>query len=92
MSDFYLSAKCIFGPLVLQWYAMKSLVQCWSLFVCFDSRYVDYVRHLWTSRPPLDDTQAFESPFYDYLQIPLQPLADNLESNTYEVFEQDPVK
>jgi protein arginine N-methyltransferase 5 len=53
---------------------------------------VDYVRHLWTSRPPLDDTQAFESPFYDYLQIPLQPLADNLESNTYEVFEQDPVK
>jgi protein arginine N-methyltransferase 5 len=50
------------------------------------------VRHLWTSRPPLDDTQAFESPFYDYLQIPLQPLADNLESNTYEVFEQDPVK
>jgi hypothetical protein len=55
-------------------------------------RYVDYVRHLWTSRPPLDDTQAFESPFYDYLQIPLQPLADNLESNTYEVFEQDPVK
>jgi protein arginine N-methyltransferase 5 len=71
---------------------MKSLVQCWSLFVCFDSRYVDYVRHLWTSRPPLDDTQAFESPFYDYLQIPLQPLADNLESNTYEVFEQDPVK
>lgn len=45
-------------------------------------RYVDYIRHLWTSRPPLDETQAFESPFYDYLQIPLQPLADNLESNT----------
>ena len=62
---------------------------CWFLNAC---RYVDYVRHLWTSRPPLDDPQAFESPFYDYLQIPLQPLADNLESNTYEVFEQDPVK
>ena len=25
-------------------------------------------------------------------QIPLQPLADNLESQTYEVFEKDPVK
>jgi hypothetical protein len=26
------------------------------------------------------------------IQIPLQPLADNLESQTYEVFEKDPVK
>lgn len=28
----------------------------------------------------------------DYLQAPLQPLADNLESQTYEAFEKDPVK
>lgn len=28
----------------------------------------------------------------DQLQIPLQPLADHLESVTYEVFEKDPVK
>lgn len=28
----------------------------------------------------------------DYLQAPLQPLADDLESSTYETFEQDPVK
>jgi hypothetical protein len=26
------------------------------------------------------------------VQVPLQPLADNLESQTYEVFEKDPVK
>ena len=26
------------------------------------------------------------------MQVPLQPLADNLESQTYEVFEKDPVK
>ena len=36
--------------------------------------------------------EAFESPYYDYLQSPLQPLMDNLESQTYEVFEKDPVK
>jgi len=36
--------------------------------------------------------EQFESPFYDYLQIPLQPLGDNLESQTYETFEKDPVK
>eukprot|EP00124_Ichthyophonus_hoferi_P000328 Ihof_evm24s11 gene=Ihof_evmTU24s11 len=30
--------------------------------------------------------------YEDYLQAPLQPLMDNLESGTYEVFEKDPVK
>lgn len=30
--------------------------------------------------------------YEDYLQSPLQPLMDNLESQTYEVFEKDPVK
>eukprot|EP01059_Diplonema_ambulator_P035271 TRINITY_DN8230_c0_g1_i1.p1 TRINITY_DN8230_c0_g1~~TRINITY_DN8230_c0_g1_i1.p1 ORF type:complete len:625 (+),score=264.68 TRINITY_DN8230_c0_g1_i1:44-1918(+) len=33
-----------------------------------------------------------ETPYFDYLQAPLQPLMDNLESQTYEVFEKDPVK
>lgn len=28
----------------------------------------------------------------DYLQAPLQPLMDNLENDTYEGFERDPVK
>lgn len=28
----------------------------------------------------------------DYLQHPLQPLADNLDTHTYNVFEKDPVK
>ena len=34
----------------------------------------------------------FESPYYDFLQAPLQPLMDNLESETYETFEKDPIK
>ncbi len=29
--------------------------------------------------------------YEDFLQSPLQPLMDNLESGTYEVFEKDPV-
>lgn len=30
--------------------------------------------------------------FVDYLQTPLQPLADHLEASTYAVFEEDPCK
>ena len=33
-----------------------------------------------------------EAAYHDYLQAPLQPLMDNLESQTYEVFEKDPIK
>jgi type II protein arginine methyltransferase len=36
--------------------------------------------------------EAAEAPYLDYLQSPLQPLMDNLESQTYEAFEKDPVK
>ena len=38
--------------------------------------------------PLIDFARGYE----DYLQCPLQPLMDNLESQTYEVFEKDPVK
>lgn len=34
----------------------------------------------------------FSRGYEDYLQCPLQPLMDNLESHTYEVFEKDPIK
>lgn len=54
---------------------------------------LEYLRWLETQQPPLT---IFESPmltsFQDWLQSPLQPLSDNLESATYEVFEGDPVK
>jgi len=36
--------------------------------------------------------EQFELPYHDYLQAPLQPLQDDLESQTYETFEKDPVK
>ena len=41
------------------------------------------------SNNPLSD---FAIGYEDYLQCPLQPLMDNLESQTYEIFEKCPVK
>eukprot|EP01100_Stratorugosa_tubuloviscum_P003408 TRINITY_DN1821_c3_g1_i1.p1 TRINITY_DN1821_c3_g1~~TRINITY_DN1821_c3_g1_i1.p1 ORF type:complete len:645 (-),score=289.85 TRINITY_DN1821_c3_g1_i1:119-2053(-) len=54
--------------------------------------YLQYLRYLWRNQEPLSQIEIFERPYYDYLQCPLQPLMDNLESQTYEVFERDPVK
>ena len=36
--------------------------------------------------------REFARGYEDFLQSPLQPLQDNLESQTYEIFEKDPVK
>jgi protein arginine N-methyltransferase 5 len=55
-------------------------------------KYRDYIYHLKSQAQPLTDVEVFEKPYWDYLQSPLQPLMDNLESQTYEVFERDPVK
>ena len=37
-------------------------------------------------------TPPLSSRYDDLLEIPLQPLYDNLDSYTYEVFEKDPIK
>ena len=54
--------------------------------------YLIYIRHLQKNQPTLSIVEKFGAGYQDYLQAPLQPLADNLESITYEVFEKDPVK
>lgn len=54
--------------------------------------HLDYLRHLQRKQPPKTLLQRFGAGYQDYLQSPLQPLTDNLESITYEVFEKDPVK
>ncbi|KAG8249111.1 Protein arginine N-methyltransferase 5 [Homalodisca vitripennis] len=54
--------------------------------------YVQYIDHLWQTLNTGDPMMAYAQGFEDYLQVPLQPLMDNLDSNTYEVFEKDPVK
>ncbi|KAF2401517.1 arginine N-methyltransferas-like protein [Trichodelitschia bisporula] len=54
--------------------------------------HLSYMRYLQRNQPPLPALLRFGAGYQDYLQAPLQPLADNLESITYEVFEKDPVK
>lgn len=54
--------------------------------------HLSYIRHLQKSQLPKSQIERFGSGYQDFLQAPLQPLADNLESITYEVFEKDPVK
>jgi len=54
--------------------------------------YHRYLVFLHSNQPPLSSNDYFELPYLDYLQAPLQPLMDNLQSQTYEVFEKDPIK
>lgn len=54
--------------------------------------HLNYMRHLQRNQPLRSITERFSSGYQEYLQAPLQPLTDNLESITYEVFEKDPIK
>mmetsp|Transcript_56820 Transcript_56820/g.122866 ORF Transcript_56820/g.122866 Transcript_56820/m.122866 type:complete len:611 (+) Transcript_56820:71-1903(+) len=56
------------------------------------SKYLHYIARLFQSREASTAQEQFELPYHDYLQAPLQPLQDDLESQTYETFEKDPVK
>ncbi|KAM3424636.1 Protein arginine N-methyltransferase [Cercospora zeina] len=51
-----------------------------------------YIRRLQQTQPARPQVERFGQGYQDYIQSPLQPLTDNLESITYEVFEKDPVK
>ncbi|XP_063367944.1 protein arginine N-methyltransferase 5 [Cydia amplana] len=56
--------------------------------------YRQYVARLWQRRPApnQDPMMDYARGWEDYLQTPLQPLADNLDTHTYNVFEKDPIK
>nr|CAG4635316.1 EOG090X028A [Artemia franciscana] len=54
--------------------------------------YQEYMEFLFKQSISHDPLKKFGQGYEDYLQYPLQPLMDNLESNTYEIFEKDPVK
>ena len=57
--------------------------------------YQQYLDHLFRQEEEAvncDPLKKYASGYEDFLQNPLQPLMDNLESGTYEVFEKDPVK
>ncbi|KAG6861031.1 hypothetical protein C0995_004734 [Termitomyces sp. Mi166 len=63
-----------------------------------ETAYKQYVRHLEKTSPAVQAAERagtvenFAQGYQDYLQAPLQPLMDNLQSVTYQTFEQDPVK
>ena len=54
--------------------------------------HLNLLRRLQQEQPPQTMLERFGAGYQDYLQAPLQPLTDNLESITYEVFEKDPIK
>ncbi|KAJ3395356.1 hypothetical protein HDU92_006012 [Lobulomyces angularis] len=56
------------------------------------SAYLDYIWYLYNNLPTLSEQDALCRDYYDFLQAPLQPLMDHLESSTYEVFESCPKK
>lgn len=53
------------------------------------NNHVQYLKHLYDEHAKLPNIMEG---YDDILEIPLQPLYDNLDSYTYEVFEKDPVK
>ena len=52
----------------------------------------EYVVYLFRKIDAVSEQELVESGYRDYLQAPLQPLMDNLESATYETFEKDASK
>ena len=54
--------------------------------------YASYIRHIERTAPRPNAVEQFAGSYLDYLQAPLQPLMDNLENDTYDGFERDPIK
>ena len=54
--------------------------------------YQQYINHLYDKRPNWTLYEEFSAGYEDKLQIPLQPLKDDLDNGTYEIFERDPIK
>ncbi|GAA5858595.1 hypothetical protein JCM1840_001275 [Sporobolomyces johnsonii] len=54
--------------------------------------YAQYVRYLYRKSGELVPVEEYAQGYMDHLQQPLQPLMDNLEGETYEGFEKDPIK
>ena len=51
-----------------------------------------HLSHIIDSRQTLSEEEILEMPYRDFLQAPLQPLQDDLASQTYETFERDSPK
>ena len=98
----FLENKKGYPVLSKQHQAALSILLQFKMHIIFSGRpktlgsltpYIQYVQHL-RSRDvsQLTEGERFTFSYKDTLQSPLQPLMDNLESQTYETFERDPVK
>lgn len=57
------------------------------------SAFIQYMKYLQAlAKPSISEAEKFTHAYKDTLQSPLQPLMDNLESQTYETFEKDVTK
>ncbi|KXZ56533.1 hypothetical protein GPECTOR_1g479 [Gonium pectorale] len=54
--------------------------------------YWEYLCFVFRRLEVVSEQERQEASYRDYLQVPLQPLQDNLESQTYETFEKDTQK
>lgn len=53
---------------------------------------IQYITLLFQNSTPFSELEQQLNSYNDLIQIPLQPLMDNLSSATYDVFERDSVK
>ncbi len=58
----------------------------------FYQQYLDHLAQMEAAASNTDTVRKYAEGYEDFLQSPLQPLMDNLDSGTYEVFEKDPIK
>ncbi|GBP55496.1 Protein arginine N-methyltransferase 5 [Eumeta japonica] len=78
---------------VLQMISRDAQVIITGAHHCNVDYYFIYLHKVWNLRPKENDPMLdFALGWEDYIQTPLQPLADNLDTHTYNVFEKDPIK
>ncbi|KAG0365182.1 hypothetical protein BGZ54_006784 [Gamsiella multidivaricata] len=83
---YFMISSCTMPKLVLDEFSDDTMEQILA------SPHADYIRHLHRTQEAPGVIDQFATGYQDYLQAPLQPLQDNLESSTYETFEKDPIK
>ncbi|GAW81647.1 protein arginine N-methyltransferase 5 [Plasmodium gonderi] len=75
---------------------VKKEENCSNQIINSDVKYLKcciyYIKRLFMSIENFDNEKLFDNAYWDHLQIPLQPLKDNLPSQTYEIFEKDKTK
>jgi protein arginine N-methyltransferase 5 len=70
----------------------RQLIQRNAQPVLMDSAGIRHIFEFLEKSPALTWEQAYIGPYHDQLQLPLQPLADNMENTVYETFEEDRMK